>query len=142
MKFQKNWQEFGGRLIPRQVLLSLLKPNAQHIPSRLKVGDKVRVGLNAPAMDEPLFVPAIVTDVLYSEQSGWSWDLAFPIGNGDFYSVVKGFTEEGFAATAPDTLGPYSSGIFTEAEYEVYLDSLREAATESKETRPSFTIVK
>lgn len=141
MKFQKNWQEFGGRLIPRQVLESLLKPDAQHIPSRLKVGDKVRVGMSAPHTDESYFAPAIVTDVMYSEQSGWSWDLAFPIGNGDFYAVVKNFGEEGLMGTAPDTLGPYSSGIFTEAEYEIYLDSLRET-TEAKDIRPSFKIVK
>jgi hypothetical protein len=113
-----GWRQYRGRIIPRSALEHSIEGYRPY-DTRLKLGDKVRLRVDDRGTTQ--FLSSIIVDVSQSHRAGAMYALAFPATiQGELYIVVDGFSGTGVDLT--DVESAEASGIYTEQEYEAYLD--------------------
>jgi hypothetical protein len=114
-----GWRQYRGKIIPRSAIDQMTN-GFRPYETRLKMGDLVR--LRVDDLETTQFLPSIVVDVAQSHRSGATYALAFPATlQADFYIVVEGFSGIGMNLNTDESAD--ASGIYTEAEYESYLNN-------------------
>jgi hypothetical protein len=114
-----GWRQYRGKIIPRSVIEKTTE-SFRPYDTRLKLGD--RVLLRVDNLELTQFLSSIVVDVAQSHRNGATYALAFPATNlNEFYIVVDGFS--GTGADLTDIESAEASGIYSEREYELYLEA-------------------
>jgi hypothetical protein len=138
-----DWRSFRGNIIPRDIIPTLINSavmGQKKIHSRLEIGQYVRVRIDNPVVDKIDWMSAVVMDVQASYGMGLYYVLAFPtMSAGDYYVLSQNYPaiRDGFTTREESA---ETSGIYTEEDFEVFLESIREK--KPPEFRPALSIVK
>lgn len=121
-----GWHQFGGRIIPKRALLSLVA-NPEASPTRLQVGQPVKVKITD--QEVTTFADAIVLDYSISKGKAVKYALAFPMDAQEmFYLVVDEFTGAGGFAGLEALFGheetATGSCIYSLKEYAAFFNNL------------------
>lgn len=140
-----HWRSYRGNIVPHAVMEGLLAQHKQlcgdKIKSRLSVGDKVRVLLEDPLEGKDQWLSALVFDVTVSYGEGVRYALAFSVGVSGFWVISQDYPAVKLAVTGHEEESANTSGIFTEEEFQQYMEARLKPAPQPQ-PKATLSIVK